>query len=112
MPASDRIRAFVDALPLRPGLRVLEIGCGPGAAPRLVTGRIAPGFILAIDRSARATDQARQGSADPIAAGLMDVRAIPAEDLVLAKGEAPFDLPSRCVSAPWTAATPRRANWC
>ena len=99
MPASDRIRAFVDALPLRPGLRVLEIGCGPGAAPRPVTGRIAPGFILAIDRSARA-------------AGLMDVRTIPAEDLVLAKGEAPFDLPLRCVSAPWTTATRRRANWC
>ncbi len=29
---SPRLRAIVDALPLRPGMRVVEIGCGPGAA--------------------------------------------------------------------------------
>jgi cyclopropane fatty-acyl-phospholipid synthase-like methyltransferase len=29
-------RAIVDALPLRPDSRVLEIGCGPGAAARAV----------------------------------------------------------------------------
>jgi SAM-dependent methyltransferase len=89
---SDRIRVFVDALPLHPGLRVLEIGCGPGVAARLATERIAPGFLLAVDRSARATGQARRGSAGQITAGLMDVRTIAAEDFVLAEGEAPFDL--------------------
>ena len=31
---SDRLRAILEALPLRPGLRVLEIGCGPGALAR------------------------------------------------------------------------------
>jgi len=29
---SLRLRAIVDALPLRRGIRVLEIGCGPGEA--------------------------------------------------------------------------------
>jgi protein-L-isoaspartate O-methyltransferase len=37
---SPRLAAIVEALPLRPGLRVLEIGCGPGAAARAVARRI------------------------------------------------------------------------
>jgi trans-aconitate methyltransferase len=51
---SARIVEFVDALPLRPGMRVLEVGCGPGVATRLVLNRIGDGHVLAIDRSARA----------------------------------------------------------
>ena len=92
MRASDRIRDFVAALPLRPGLRVLEIGCGPGVAARLVAARIAPGMILAIDRSARAVAQAKAASAAEIAAGSMMVRHCAAEDFTLDDGEAPFDL--------------------
>ena len=92
MRASDRIRDFVAALPLRPGLRVLEIGCGPGVAARLAAARIAPGMILAIDRSARAVAQAKAASAAEIAAGSMMVRHCAAEDFTLDDGEAPFDL--------------------
>ena len=33
---SDRLAAVVDALPLRPGLKVLEIGAAPGALARAV----------------------------------------------------------------------------
>jgi SAM-dependent methyltransferase len=89
---SDRIRAFVDALPLRPGLRVLEIGCGPGVAARLVAARVAPGLVLAIDRSGKSVAQARAASAAEIAAGVMLVRQAAVEEFVLDAGEAPFDL--------------------
>ena len=37
---SPRLAAVVQALPLRPDSRVLEIGCGPGAAARAVAARL------------------------------------------------------------------------
>lgn len=92
MRASDRIREFVEALPLRPGLRVLEIGCGPGVAARLVAARVAPGLVLAIDRSVTAVSQAKAASAAEIAAGLMMVHQCAVEDFALEAGEARFDL--------------------
>ena len=92
MTLSPRLAALVAALPLAPGMRVLEIGAGPGAAARAVAGRIAPGCIVAIDRSDRAVALARTACAAEIAAGLLEVRCLAAEDLVLAPGEPPFDL--------------------
>ena len=93
MTISARLAAVVDALPLEPGLRVLEIGCGPGVAARAVAARVGPdGFVLATDRSARAVAQARAGSAAEMAAGLLDVRQVAAEDLALEPGEARYDL--------------------
>ncbi len=59
---SPRIASYVDALPLRAGMRVLEIGCGPGVAAREVSRRIGNGTIIAIDRSAKAIDLAKKGS--------------------------------------------------
>ncbi|GLZ47725.1 methyltransferase type 12 [Actinomycetospora sp. NBRC 106375] len=89
---SPRLAAIVDGLSLAPGMRVLEIGCGPGAAARAVAARVAPGHVLAVDRSATEVRQAVQGCADEIAAGLLSVRQVAVEDLVLAPGEEPFDL--------------------
>src|SRR5687768_18606888 len=89
---SKRLSDIVDALPLKDGLRVLEIGCGPGAAAREVARRIGNGQILAIDRSARAIAQAEAASRDEIAAGRLRLRRVAAEDFVLAPGEAPYDL--------------------
>jgi cyclopropane fatty-acyl-phospholipid synthase-like methyltransferase len=89
---SPRLAAVVDALPLRPGMRVLEIGCGPGAAARVVAARIGNGHVLAIDRSAKAVAQARENSLAEIEAGRLSVRQIAAEDFELKVGEAPFDL--------------------
>lgn len=89
---SPRLAAIIDALPLRPGMRVLEIGCGPGAAAREVARRIGAGFVLATDRSATAVAQARRACAQEIDAGRMAVREVAAERLSLLPGEAPFDL--------------------
>ncbi|MDG4885407.1 methyltransferase domain-containing protein [Mesorhizobium sp. WSM4884] len=89
---SERISAFVEALPLKPGLRVLEIGCGPGVAARAVARRIGDGFILAIDRSENAIQLARAGSADEIASGRLDFRQVAIEDFILLPGDALFDI--------------------
>lgn len=89
---SPRLRAIVDALPIEPGTRVIEIGCGPGAAARAVAARIGNGHVLAIDRSARAIAQAEARSATEIAAGKLSFREIAVEDLQLLPGEQRYDL--------------------
>lgn len=89
---SPRLAAIVAALPLRRGIRVIEIGCGPGAAARAIARRIGDGHVLAIDRSPRAIAQARSACAVEIAAGLLSLREVAVEDFTLAPGEAPYDL--------------------
>ena len=89
---SSRLAAVVDALPLRAESRVLEIGCGPGAAARAVADRLDTGHVLAIDRSATAIAHARAAAAERIATGRMRVRHVAAEDFVLLDGDEPFDL--------------------
>jgi cyclopropane fatty-acyl-phospholipid synthase-like methyltransferase len=92
MLPSPRIRDFVDRLPLRPGMLVLEIGCGPGAAARLVVQRIGDGRVLAIDRSARAIEQATRGCRPEIESGRLRLRQIAIEEFSLTPGEPRFDL--------------------
>ncbi|MBS3651817.1 class I SAM-dependent methyltransferase [Pseudaminobacter sp. 19-2017] len=89
---SRRLAAIVEALPLAPGMRVLEIGCGPGAAARAVAARIGNGHILAIDRSAKAIDQARSACAAEIASGRLTLRCVKAEGFELEAREAPYHL--------------------
>lgn len=89
---SARLATIVDALPLKPGIRVLEIGCGPGAAAREVARRIGDGHLLAVDRSAKAIAQAVALSADEMAAGTLAFRCVAAEEFRLEAGEAPFDI--------------------
>lgn len=91
-PLLPRLQAIVDALPLQPDSRVLEIGCGPGAAARAIAARLQTGHVLAIDRSAAAVAQAKAAGADEIASGHLDVRQVAAEDLVLQPDEQPYDL--------------------
>ena len=89
---SPRLAALVDALPLRPDARVLEVGCGPGAAARAVAERLTTGSVLAVDRSASAVEQAVRAAADLLHDGRLRFRQVAAEDLVLEPGERPYDL--------------------
>ena len=89
---SPRLRSVVDALPLRQGIRVLEIGCGPGAAAREVARRIGDGHVHGIDRSPRAIAQAIDGSRPEIAAGRLSFQEVAVEDYELPPGAPPFDL--------------------
>ncbi|WP_437813676.1 class I SAM-dependent methyltransferase [Sorangium sp. So ce1078] len=89
---SPRLAAIVKALPLRQGLRVLEIGCGPGVAARAVAKQIGEGHVLAIDRSAKAIAQAMAGSAAELASGHLSFRHVAIEDFELEKGERPYDI--------------------
>lgn len=89
---SPRLALIVDSLPIEPGMRVLEIGCGPGATARAVAARIGDGHVLAIDRSERSVELARRGSRRELNAGTMAVRCTAIEDFELEPGEQPFDL--------------------
>lgn len=90
---SSRLTAAVAALPLTPGLRVLEIGCGPGAAARAVADVVgSDGHVLGLDRSAAAIRQAEAGAAPLIRAGVLAFRQGAIEDFELVPGEAPYDL--------------------
>jgi cyclopropane fatty-acyl-phospholipid synthase-like methyltransferase len=89
---SSRLAAVLEALPLAPGMRVLEIGCGPGALARAMAERVAPGgAVVGIDRAPRAIAQARAASPDGLP-GDPIFRQATAETFALEPGEAPFDL--------------------
>ncbi len=69
---------------LRPGLSLLDVGCGPGSLTLDLAARVAPGRTLAIDTAAAAVEAAR---ADASARGVegidfrrADVLDLPAED--------------------------------
>ncbi|UYQ95925.1 class I SAM-dependent methyltransferase [Chitinophaga horti] len=89
---SPRLAAIVDALPLRDHLRILEIGCGPGAAARAIVQLHPTITVLGIDRSAKAIQQAVAGSEPEVASGRLSFRQAAIEDFRLAPGEAPYDL--------------------
>lgn len=89
---SPRLAAIVEALPLRPGLRILEIGCGPGAAAREIARRVRDGYVLAIDRSAKAILQARAASAKKMGSSTLRFRCVSIEDFELEAGEPAYDI--------------------
>ena len=89
---SKRLADVVEALPLKAGIRVLEIGCGPGAAAREIARRVGKGHILAIDRSAKAVNQGIANAQEEIAAGILSFRQVAVEDFELAPNEQPFDI--------------------
>lgn len=61
-PDSD---AQLEKIGIRPGEKVVDIGCGPGGVLHLLAKRVGPtGSILGIDRSAHFVEQARRFAAD------------------------------------------------
>ncbi len=89
---SKRLADIINALPLRDGIRVLEIGCGPGAMAREISKRIGKGHILAIDRSAKAIQQAIASSQTEIETGTLSFRQIAVEKFELEHSEKLFDI--------------------
>jgi len=80
---SPRLAEIVEALPLYNGIRVLEIGCGPGVAAREIANRIGNGHILAIDRSGTAIQVAVKNSQQEISTGRLSFRQVKVEDFEL-----------------------------
>ncbi|WP_028980411.1 class I SAM-dependent methyltransferase [Sporocytophaga myxococcoides] len=89
---SKRLFDIVNALPLKKGIRVLEIGCGPGAMAREISGLIGEGHILAIDRSAKAIQQAIVGSDTEIKTGRLSFRHVAIENFELEPEEKLYDI--------------------
>ena len=89
---SSRIMSAIDALPLKHGLRVLEIGCGSGVAAREIVRRWPDIYVLGIDRSSAAIRQALAGSQPQIAAGQVAFCLIAVEEFKLLPNEPLFDL--------------------
>ena len=86
---SERLRAVVERLDIRPEDRVLEIGCGHGVAATLVCERLEEGHLTAIDRSEKMIQAATRRNASYVEAGRADFLVADLEDLDL--GDRRFD---------------------
>jgi ubiquinone/menaquinone biosynthesis C-methylase UbiE len=86
---SERLRSIVESLDIRPGDRVLEIGCGHGVAATLVCERLSEGRLTAVDRSAKMIEAATNRNAEHVASGKAEFLVASLEDLDL--GERRFD---------------------
>ena len=70
----------------------MEIGCGPGVAAREICKRVESGYVLAIDRSAKAIQQALIGSKEEIASGRLEYKQVAIEYFELEADQPLFDL--------------------
>jgi ubiquinone/menaquinone biosynthesis C-methylase UbiE len=87
---SGRLERLVERLDLRPGDRVLEIGCGHGVAATLVCERLTSGSYTAVDRSPKMIAAAERRNAEHVAAGRAEFLVMALESLEL--GERRFDV--------------------
>ena len=88
--AADRQARIVEALGIRPGDRVLEIGCGHGVAATHVCERLDGGRYVGVDRSATMVAAASRRNAAHVATGRAAFMVAELERLNLA--DARFDL--------------------
>jgi ubiquinone/menaquinone biosynthesis C-methylase UbiE len=87
---SERLRAIVDRLDIRPADRVLEIGCGHGVAATMVCERLDGGRLTAIDRSAKMIEAAARRNATYVESGRAEFLVATLEEADL--GERRFDV--------------------
>jgi ubiquinone/menaquinone biosynthesis C-methylase UbiE len=80
-----RLRSIVDQLDIRPGDRVLEIGCGHGIAATLVCERLDGGKLTAIDRSAKMIEAASRRNTRFVEPGTAEFLVGALEDIDLGK---------------------------
>ena len=86
-PIPDRIRGAVSMLAVRPGQRLLELGCGAGLAVDAVCGELGHGTIAAVDRSDSQIDQALRRNAGHVGAGRASFAVAAAHELPFAAAE-------------------------
>ncbi|WP_346239297.1 class I SAM-dependent methyltransferase [Niabella insulamsoli] len=89
---SNRLLSIIDALPLKDGMRILEIGCGSGVAARALAYRFPRLYILGIDRSMKAITQAQKRSETVIKSGRVAFQHCAIECFIRPAGEPLFDL--------------------
>ena len=91
----ERILQELNHLSIRPGMDVVDVGCGTGAVTRILARVVAPGRVVGVDRSADRLAAAREAAQRE---GLENVEYVQCdvEDLRVPGG--PFDLAfSRCL---------------
>jgi ubiquinone/menaquinone biosynthesis C-methylase UbiE len=86
---SERLRRIVDQLGIRPGDRVLEIGCGHGVAATFVCERLDGGRLTAVDRSPKMIEAAARRNAAYVEAGTAEFLVAELEEMDL--GDRRFD---------------------
>jgi len=87
---SERLRSVVERLGVRPGGRVLEIGCGHGVAATFVCERLGGGRLTAVDRSPKMIAAAARRNAAHAEAGRVEFLVAHLEELDL--GDRRFDM--------------------
>jgi ubiquinone/menaquinone biosynthesis C-methylase UbiE len=86
---SERLRAVVERLDVRPDDRVLEIGCGHGVAATFVCERLDGGHLTAVDRSPKMVEAAARRNAEHVRSGRAEFLVAHLEELDL--GDRRFD---------------------
>ncbi len=72
---------------LRPGLEVLDVGCGPGTITAGLSALVAPGSVLGLDRSEQVVRAARESTV-----GIPDLAFVPGDVYAMEFADHAFDV--------------------